>query len=173
MPQMVPTNYHPSGGHPENCSTPLLARDHADDGKEHLLLAASGSVATIKLPNIVKELGKFANLSIRIVLTKSAKNFLAGQSPEQPILECLLDYDNVDGIYDDEDEWNGPWTRTGGILHIELRRWVSISELSPPNQTLKMSRMTMSWEQEGFFLSRGPPLPPKNLYVTQVLKQKT
>ncbi len=141
MPEMVPTDVHPYSGHLEGCSTPFVARDHAHDGKQHLLLAASGSVATIKLPNIVKELGKYSNLSIRIILTKSARNFLAGQSSEQPLLETLLEYNNVDGIYHDEDEWNRPWIRNGGILHIELRRWASILVIAPLSAN-SMAKMT-------------------------------
>jgi phosphopantothenoylcysteine decarboxylase len=68
----------------------------------------------------VKVLGKYLNLSIRIVLTKSAGNILAGQSSEQPFLDNLIEYDNVDGIYHDDDEWDRPWIRKGEILHIEL-----------------------------------------------------
>ena len=138
---MVLSDEHPNGGHPEGCSTPLVARDHVNDGKQHLLLAASGSVATIKLPNMVQELGKFGNLSIRIILTKSAKNFLAGQSSEQPTLDSLLEYDNVDGIYHDEDEWNRSWVRSGGILHIELRRWANLLVIAPLSAN-SMAKMT-------------------------------
>ena len=106
----------------ERPSTPFVAADHSNDGKKHLLLAASGSVATIKLPLIVNTLSRHGNkLSIRIIVTKSAQNFLTGQSAEQPVLESLKD--TVDGIYTDEDEWEKPWVRGGGILHIELRRW--------------------------------------------------
>src|SRR5216117_823395 len=54
------------------------------DGKTHLLLAASGSVAVIKLPLIISAFENHSNLSIRVILTKSAACFLAGQSPEQP-----------------------------------------------------------------------------------------
>lgn len=112
-------------------SSPFIASEHAGDNKKHLLLASSGSVATIKLPNILKELAQYNDLSIRIILTKAAENFLAGQSAEQPLLESLYDFKNVDGIYRDEDEWNKPWVRGGGILHIELRRWADILVIAP------------------------------------------
>jgi hypothetical protein len=40
---------------PQNAiTTPFSAADYKNDGKVHLLLAASGSVATIKIPNILK-----------------------------------------------------------------------------------------------------------------------
>ncbi|TKA79146.1 hypothetical protein B0A49_01328 [Cryomyces minteri] len=117
--------------HPSKKSAPLVAADHIRDGKVHLLLAASGSVATIKLPSIVHALSNYPNLSIRLILTHSASNFLAGQSSEQPALHDLENVPNVDGIYHDEDEWSKPWTRGGAILHIELRRWADLLVVAP------------------------------------------
>ena len=100
----------------------FVASDYSNDKKHHLLLAASGSVATIKLPLIVQKLSVHDNLSIRVVLTQAASRFLAGQSDEQPTLTDLQRMKNVDGVYTDSDEWERPWTRGSGILHIELRR---------------------------------------------------
>ncbi|KAL6714978.1 hypothetical protein ACLMJK_007238 [Lecanora helva] len=118
-------------GQPSAISIPFIASEHVNDNKKHLLLAASGSVATIKLPNIVHELARYPDLSIRIVVTKAAENFLAGQSAEQPPLSSLYQVKNVDGIYCDEDEWEKPWLRGGGILHIELRRWSDLLVVAP------------------------------------------
>ncbi len=131
-------------GQPSASSTPFVASEYSTDGKKHLLLAASGSVATIKLPSIVQALSHHKNLSVRIVLTKSAEKFLAGQSAEQPPLESLRDIANVDGIYLDEDEWSKPWTRGGGILHIELRRWGHILVIAPLSAN-SMAKMTMGF----------------------------
>ena len=110
---------------------PFLAAEYANDRKFHLLLAASGSVATIKLPNIVQALSNGPSLSIRIVLTRSALQFLQGQSEEQPSLGKLSQYPNVDGLYLDENEWAIPWTRNAPILHIELRRWADAFLIAP------------------------------------------
>ncbi|RYP20321.1 hypothetical protein DL765_002884 [Monosporascus sp. GIB2] len=101
------------------------------DNKKHLLLAASGSVATIKLPNIIQALSSHSNLSIRVLLTPSASRFLAGQSAEQPTPASLSTLPNVDGVYGDTDEWREPWTRGNAILHIELRRWADILVIAP------------------------------------------
>ncbi|KAJ4396167.1 hypothetical protein N0V93_000386 [Gnomoniopsis smithogilvyi] len=112
------------------------------DNKIHLLLAASGSVATIKLPLIITTLLNShppSTLSIRLILTRSATNFLAGQSAEQPALASLLEIPGVDGIYLDEDEWGrgatvgpeGVWTRGASVLHIELRRWAHLLAIVP------------------------------------------
>lgn len=107
------------------------AQQYSNDGKKHLLLGASGSVATIKIPNIVNALSQVPNLSILIVLTKSASAFLAGQSREQPDLAHLSSVANVDGIFVDEDEWAHPWQRGNPILHIELRRWAHVLVIAP------------------------------------------
>lgn len=135
------SNGRPLSGPRSSVSTPFVAADHAFDGKKHLLLAASGSVATIKLPQIAQALSVHQNLSIRIVVTKSAEKFLVGQSAEQPILESLLELPNVDAIYQDEDEWNNPWVRGGGILHIELRRWAHLMVIAPLSANT-MAKMT-------------------------------
>lgn len=102
-----------------------------DDGKKHLLLAASGSVATIKLPLMLSSLANHPNLSIRVILTKSATNFLAGQSPEQPTITALSLLPNVDAVYQDDDEWTEPWKRDAKILHIELRKWAHLLVVAP------------------------------------------
>ncbi|KAH7025806.1 flavoprotein-domain-containing protein [Microdochium trichocladiopsis] len=131
------------------------------DNKVHLLLAASGSVATIKLPLIVKTLSErysqpaqgsssqqqdsaHGGLSIRILLTPSAARFLDGQSAEQPRLQSLLDIPGVDGIHLDEDEWREPWKRGNAILHIELRRWADMLVVAP------LSANTMAKIVNGF-----------------------
>lgn len=112
-------------------TVPFKASDHANDGKKHLLLAASGSVATIKIANMLESLSRHENLSVCLIFTKSATNFLAGQSAEQPRIESFRKYKNVAGIFFDEDEWAHPWKRGNPILHIELRRWASILVIAP------------------------------------------
>lgn len=110
--------------------------DAINDGKSHLLLAASGSVATIKLPTIISALENQPNLSIRVIVTKAASHFLAGQSVEQPTLSSLTSLPNVDAVYLDQDEWLEPWTRRSKILHIELRRWAHLLAVVPMSADL-------------------------------------
>ena len=88
-------------------------------------------MASIKLGNIVQALSSHDNLSIRLVLTTSAAQFLAGQSHEQPTLAEISTYPNVDGIYTDEAEWARPWRRNAPILHIELRKWADLLVVAP------------------------------------------
>ena len=123
--------------HKETERTPAAAIAAAlHDGKKHLLLAASGSVATIKLPLIISSLANNPNLSIRIILTKSAARFLAGQSPEQPTVASLSLLPKVDSVHQDEDEWIEPWKRDAKILHIELRRWAHLLAIVPMSANL-------------------------------------
>lgn len=125
----------------EFANTRFSAKQHLDDGKLHILLAASGSVATIKLSNIAEALGRHRNVSIRIIVTQSAEKFLIGQSLEQPALESLRQTPGVDAIYRDEDEWKNPWVRGDPILHIELRKWAHLLLIAPLSANT-MAKMT-------------------------------
>ncbi|EFE42223.1 hypothetical protein TRV_03065 [Trichophyton verrucosum HKI 0517] len=115
----------------EDLAPPFSAANYTNDGRTHILLAATGSVATIKLPNIVASLGSQNRFSIRIIVTKSSANFLNGQSDEQPSLQQIRRMKGVEGIYHDEDEWKEPWVRGKDILHIELRRWAHVLLIAP------------------------------------------
>ncbi|KAF1810133.1 putative flavo protein, partial [Eremomyces bilateralis CBS 781.70] len=107
------------------------ASTHATDNKHHILLAASGSVATIKLPLIAAALAAHPTVSLRLLLTPSATHFLQSQSAEQPALESLAAIPRVDAIYQDADEWTVPWVRGNSILHIELRKWAHVMVVAP------------------------------------------
>ncbi|EMC97631.1 hypothetical protein BAUCODRAFT_40203, partial [Baudoinia panamericana UAMH 10762] len=151
-------------------SEPFRAADHLNDGKHHLLLAATGSVATIKIPNIVSALSKYDNLSIRILLSDSAANFLQGQAAEQPHLEDIVAMKNVDAIYFDNDEWRKPWVRGDNILHIELRRWADLMVITPlsANSLAKLaqgmsdnliSSVARAWDASGMIDQARPGVP--------------
>ncbi|KAF2704841.1 phosphopantothenoylcysteine decarboxylase [Pleomassaria siparia CBS 279.74] len=114
------------------------------DKKIHLLLCASGSVATIKMPNMITALSRHTNLSIRLILTASATQFLQGQSSEQPCLQDMEALPNVDGIYLDQDEWREPWVRGNKILHIELRRWADMMLIAPLSANA-LAKITQGW----------------------------
>jgi phosphopantothenoylcysteine decarboxylase len=116
---------------PFHSASLFSASDFANDNKHHVLLAASGSVATIKISHIAGALTAHPNVSIRIVLTPSAEKFLQGQSAEIPDVRHVEQIRNVDGVYLDADEWKKPWVRGDKILHIELRRWAHVLLLAP------------------------------------------
>ncbi|KAF3308035.1 hypothetical protein TWF173_001969 [Orbilia oligospora] len=140
----------PPHASPSDIPTPqtaFKASSHASDGKTHILLAATGSVASIKIPLILAALSKYSNISIRLVFTTSSLLFIP------PLVE-LLNIPNVDGIHLDHHEWprglsSNPaetldrtaqeidqetaiWAKIGDpILHIELRRWADILLIAP------------------------------------------
>jgi phosphopantothenoylcysteine decarboxylase len=136
-----PPSYFSATDAHANRNPPFVAADYAHDSKKHCLLCASGSVATIKLPKICEALSTSNRISIRIILTSSAAQFLAGQSAEQPTVSSLLAIPNVDGVYTDADEWAPPWTRNAGVTHIELRRWSDICVVAPLSANT-MAKMT-------------------------------
>ncbi|OQN99039.1 hypothetical protein B0A48_14900 [Cryoendolithus antarcticus] len=162
----------------------LRAADHHDDGKHHLLLAATGSVAAIKIPLIIEALGKHRDLSIRLLLSHSAAKFLQSQSAEQPSLVSIAALPSVDGIYFDEDEWRKPWVRGESILHIELRRWADLMIIAPlsANSLAKISQgfsdsiitsVVRAWDHSGLIDGARPgvtlPYPP-SLPVSELEK---
>jgi phosphopantothenoylcysteine decarboxylase len=114
------------------------------DGKIHVLLCASGSVATIKIPNMINALAKHKNVRIRLVFTTAAANFLQGQSAEQPSIADIEAFPNVDAVYFDADEWAEPWVRGNKILHIELRRWADIMVIAPLSAN-ELAKITQGW----------------------------
>lgn len=89
----------------------------------NLLLACTGSVATIKLPLLLKKIKqRFQNISIRVVLTRSGEFFVKKDVEEM---------ENIASIYRDSDEWN-EWREIGDeILHIELTKWADAMLISP------------------------------------------
>ncbi|KAK3326381.1 flavoprotein-domain-containing protein [Apodospora peruviana] len=125
--------HDPHHEHEQAHSLANLTAARHDTMTKHLLLAASGSVATIKIPDVIKSLSKHqGKLSIRIILTSAARQFLNGQSAEQPTVSALLHMPNVEAVYEDADEWGPhPWKRGASILHIELRRWADILVVAP------------------------------------------
>ncbi|KAJ4267160.1 hypothetical protein ACHAPJ_007672 [Fusarium lateritium] len=130
---MLHTIQHGYDAHHEHLmrnSTEALEQARSD-GKRHVLLAASGSVATIKLVQIINGLKKQHNISIRLILTQSASQFLSGQTLEQPTVEQVSRLPNVDAVYTDANEWAQPWKRNAPILHIELRRWADVLVIAP------------------------------------------
>jgi len=89
----------------------------------NLLLGVSGSVAAIKIVEIVHALNsKYSDMNITILATNNALHFLD--------LEALQQVSNVK-FYSDRDEWQS-WRSIGDtILHIELRNWADVLLIAP------------------------------------------
>ncbi|KXS14699.1 flavo protein [Gonapodya prolifera JEL478] len=87
-----------------------------------LLLATTGSVASIKLPLLIKEIRQLEpRVELKVVSTDSSTHFLSSDE-----LESL----NVP-VLRDKDEWDS-WKRMGDpVLHIELRNWADAVVVAP------------------------------------------
>ncbi|KAF5100410.1 hypothetical protein D0Z00_001269 [Geotrichum galactomycetum] len=94
-----------------------------DDGKLHILLAATGSTSTGKIRLIINKLNEIygkEKISIQIILTKAAENFVSrGEIPSHI------------RIWRDKDEWETWKGRSDPVVHIELRRWADILVIAP------------------------------------------
>ncbi|UYV66435.1 hypothetical protein LAZ67_4001660 [Cordylochernes scorpioides] len=88
----------------------------------HILVACTGSVATIKLPALLRELrSKVDNPEIKVVLTQSSKHFLRNCMEE--VHQCAVQ------VLEDKDEWE-TWNKIGdSVLHIDL--WADILVIVP------------------------------------------
>ncbi|VDM78083.1 unnamed protein product [Strongylus vulgaris] len=92
-------------------------------GKFHLLIGVTGSVAVIKLEELIQKLYHSCpenKLVIKVAATQSALSLIETQ-----------DFDIDEVIYEDRDEWS-MWRGRGDlVLHIELRKWADAMLLAP------------------------------------------
>ncbi|WKY13748.1 hypothetical protein Q1695_004523 [Nippostrongylus brasiliensis] len=114
------------GSSKETGRRPPFTRSHTiqrTGGKFHLLLAVTGSVAVIKLDELIKKLHESCppnKLIIKVAATKSALTLLDTQ-----------DFEIDEIIYDDRDEWSMWRNRGDAVLHIELRKWADAMLIAP------------------------------------------
>lgn len=105
---------------------PFAAAEHrpeSSDGKLRVVLVSSGSVASVKIPNIVSELRADGNIEVQVVATDASLHFFdkAAVEKENPGVT----------VWTDHDEWSD-WRKIGDpILHIELRRWADLVVIAP------------------------------------------
>ena len=93
--------------------------------KKNLLLGVTGSVATIKLCNILDLLIETNKYNIKVMLSQRALSFsdITEIKPKYAIHKIEF--------YTDEDEW-GVWKKKGDpVVHINLRRWADILVIAP------------------------------------------
>lgn len=103
----------------------------ADDGKAHVLLLMSGSVAAIQVGPLIESLRTAGDVTgvdveVRVVLSDKGAFFAKGPSARgfstpAPPAPC----------YVDSDEWD-EWRKLGdSVVHIELRRWAHVAVIAP------------------------------------------
>eukprot|EP01023_Acetabularia_acetabulum_P018824 TRINITY_DN19522_c0_g2_i7.p3 TRINITY_DN19522_c0_g2~~TRINITY_DN19522_c0_g2_i7.p3 ORF type:complete len:123 (+),score=19.90 TRINITY_DN19522_c0_g2_i7:297-665(+) len=88
-----------------------------DDEKAQVLVGVTGSVATIKIKQLIQELKPWAH--VKLVATNSSKHFFNSEELE-----------DVE-VFGDDSDWHS-WSKKGDpVLHIELRRWAQAFVIAP------------------------------------------
>ena len=94
------------------------------EAEVNILICCTGSVATIKLPELleclVSELGSKCALELKVCLTEKAKHFCDSG-----------EIDPIAKVCNDDEEW-ATWEKRGDpVLHIELSKWADIIIIAP------------------------------------------
>ncbi|KAI5950881.1 hypothetical protein KGF54_003955 [Candida jiufengensis] len=122
-----------------------------DDGKFHILLACTGSVATIKVPLIVDKL--FQNfgqkISIQLIVTKSATHFLKGSKINADVK-----------VWRDEDEWTN---------YNEIYSTTTSSTEQPPPPP--SSQQQQQQQQQQLSVNKKPKNPYDKLIFHNYLRK--
>lgn len=96
----------------------------SDNDCMHILLAATGSVATIKIPLIIGKLKQIYKdkAEIQLIVTSSAENFLKGVKIPSDVK-----------VWRDKEEWvsRRPGIKSDSFLHATLRKWADILVIAP------------------------------------------
>ncbi|KAL5520169.1 hypothetical protein ACEPAG_1829 [Sanghuangporus baumii] len=90
-------------------------------GGVHILLIATGSVASIKVPLIVADLLKYENTKVEVIATDASLTFFE----RRRLAEA------GSRVWTDRDEWKDGYKIGDPILHIELRRWADLVLIAP------------------------------------------
>lgn len=97
-----------------------------------MLICASGSVATLKVPEIAVELSKNEFIDFRIICSEASLHFLKNAE----FYDALVwsNFQNCGGmslVFTDREEWT-MWQKVGDpVLHIDLSQWADLVLLAP------------------------------------------
>ncbi|KAJ2949312.1 hypothetical protein O0L34_g6265 [Tuta absoluta] len=92
----------------------------------NLLLAATGSVASLKIPVLAKSLldlnteEKGYRFEVHLIVTEHAKHFFDASDLPSDVI-----------VYDDATEWQAWKNRGDPVVHIELGKWADLMVIAP------------------------------------------
>lgn len=103
--------------------------------RKRCLIGCSGSVATVKVPELTVLLSELYD--VVIVTTKNARFFLDKAKDYNPEKwEQFVNIGGLEMILEDKHEWDS-WNKIGDpVLHIELRRWADLILIAPASADL-------------------------------------
>jgi phosphopantothenoylcysteine decarboxylase len=108
------------------------------NNRKNLLLGITGSVASIKLNELIELLISKLNVNICIIPTENALHFVPDfdryiKNDLNERLNHLKSNSNEPIIFSfiDQDEWSSWSKRTDPVLHIELRKWAHLMLIAP------------------------------------------
>ena len=99
--------------------------------KHRVLVCCTGSVATIKLKQLLEDILKH-KFEVRVVATEHAQHFFDPNDLPTGVL-----------IYHDADEWTLWKNRGDPVLHIDLGKWADVIIIAPldANTLAKISQV--------------------------------
>ncbi|CAF1683732.1 unnamed protein product, partial [Adineta ricciae] len=102
--------------------------EHHHQRRRHLLLGVTGSVAAIKIQELVQNFHS-NNIDTIVIPTEVAKHFLG-------LEDSWCSHGSVNEIkspcyFEDKDEWSTWKTRGDPVLHIVLRDWADVLLIAP------------------------------------------
>lgn len=89
--------------------------------KKNILIGCTGSVATIKLKELIEALLSTYDCAVGVVLTEKAGHFV---DLDSILLTGAL-------LYRDEDEWSAWQGRGDPVLHVDLTKWADVFVVAP------------------------------------------
>ena len=96
--------------------------------RPRVLLGATGSVATVKVPKLALALAEVAD--VRVVVTEKAKTFLAKAEAYDAAAWATFQASGIE-VLSDADEWDA-WQEIGDdVVHVELRKWADLLVVAP------------------------------------------
>ena len=96
--------------------------------RPRILLGATGSVATVKVPKLAVQLKAFAD--VRVVATERGRFFLGKARTYDGAAYGAFEQAQIE-ILSDDDEW-ARWNKVGDpVLHVDLREWADLLLIAP------------------------------------------
>lgn len=112
-----------------------------NDNTKNVLIACTGSVATIKLPELVHIFLSSSETAcrVKIIVTEHAKHFFdRSEIPENvPVLT-------------DADEWKAWQCRGDPVLHIDLTKWADVMVIAPMDANTLAKTAMVSFHTQVF-----------------------